>query len=79
MCNKYHVNDNVNPNPNDLCSLNNWRPLTLLNTDYKKVTKAIANRIKKFYLKVLILLKLALLRDDILVRISASYKKLLKW
>ena len=32
----------------DLCSLNNWRPLTLLNTDYKIVTKAIANRIKKF-------------------------------
>ena len=31
-----------------LCSLNNWRPLTLLNTDYKIVTKAIANRIKKF-------------------------------
>ena len=33
----------------DLCSLNNWRPLTLLNTDYKIVTKAIANRIKKIF------------------------------
>ena len=32
----------------DLSSLNNWRPLTLLNTDYKIVTKAIANRIKKY-------------------------------
>ena len=32
----------------DLSSLNNCRPLTLLNTDYKIVTKAIANRIKKY-------------------------------
>ena len=32
----------------DLCNLNNWRPLTLLNTDYKIATKAIANRIKKY-------------------------------
>ena len=31
-----------------MSSLNNWRPLTLLNTDYKIVTKAIANRIKKY-------------------------------
>ena len=28
--------------------MNNWRPLTLFNTDYKIVTKAIANRIKKY-------------------------------
>ena len=32
----------------NLESLKNWRPLTLLNTDYKIATKAIANRIKKF-------------------------------
>ena len=38
---------------NDLCSLNNWRPLILLNTDYKIVTKAIANRIKKFLPKII--------------------------
>ena len=38
---------------NDLCSLNNWRPLTLLNTDYKIVTKAIANGIKKFLPKII--------------------------
>ena len=33
---------------NDLGNLNNWRPLTLLNTDYKIVTKTISNRIKKY-------------------------------
>ena len=33
---------------NDLGNLNNWRPLTLLNTDYKIVTKTILNRIKKY-------------------------------
>ena len=32
----------------DLGNLNNWRPLTLLNTDYKIVTKTISNRIKKY-------------------------------
>ena len=39
-----------------MCSLNNWRPLTLLNTDYKDykiATKAIANRIKKFLPKII--------------------------
>ena len=32
---------------NDIGNLNNWRPLTLFNTDYKIVTKTISNRIKK--------------------------------
>ena len=34
-------------NNNDLGNLTNWRPLTLLNTDYKIVSKTISNRIKK--------------------------------
>ena len=35
---------------NDLGNLNNWRPLTLLNTDYKIETKAISNWIKTIYI-----------------------------
>ena len=31
----------------DQSNLNNWRPLTLLSTDYKIVTKTISNRIFK--------------------------------
>ena len=31
----------------DLESLNNWRPITLLNLDYKIVSKIIARRIEK--------------------------------
>ena len=37
----------------DLSSLNNWRPLILLKTDYKIAIKTIANRIKQFLPKLI--------------------------
>jgi len=34
--------------------LKNWRPITLLNCDYKTATKSIANRMKKILTKIII-------------------------
>ena len=43
----------LTPKPNkDLRYLNNWRPLTILNTDYKILTKALANRLQKVIYKI---------------------------
>ncbi len=42
------------PKPNkDLLFLKNWRPLTLLNCDYKIMAKIIATRLKKHLLKII--------------------------
>lgn len=37
----------------DLLYIKNWRPITLLNTDYKILAKALANRIKPFLNKLI--------------------------
>ena len=43
----------LTPKPNkDLRYLNNWRPLTILNTDYKILTKALANRLQTVIYKI---------------------------
>ena len=54
----------------DLSLIKNWRPLTLLNCDYKIATKAIANRIKNFFRNLSLMIRQVLLRIDLLVKIS---------
>ena len=47
----------------DLNLIKNWRPLTLLNSDYKIATKAIANRIKTFLPKLVSYDQTGFIRD----------------
>ena len=47
----------------DLRYLKNWRPLSLLNTDYKILTKALANRLQKVLPSIISLNQMAYLKD----------------
>ena len=47
--------------------LKNWRPISLLNNDYKIVTKALALRLEKCYPRLLARIKQDTLREDIYI------------
>ena len=57
----------------ELFLIKNWRPLTLLNCDYKIASKAIASRIKTFLPKLISDDKQAFLKAGVLVRIFVCW------
>ena len=57
--------------PKDDCcliELSNWRPLTLLNVDYKILAKLLVKELSQPYLRSYILIKQALLKVDSLAK-----------
>ena len=57
-----------NNKPREL--IQNWRPITLLNVDYKLLSGVFANRIKKVLPKLMVMIKRDLLRTGTLEKIS---------
>ena len=49
----------------DITTLDNWRPISLLNVDYKMATKVIANRVKNVITKIIDHSQTGLLKADI--------------
>ena len=49
----------------DLSCLKNWRPLSVLNVDYKIATKALASRLKKGLSQIISNAKTGLLKVDL--------------
>ena len=47
ICQRQGIISLIPKKDKDLLSLKNWRPISLLNTDYKIATKCIANRLEK--------------------------------
>lgn len=57
----------------DTLKLTNWRPITLLNVDYKIASKAIATRIKKVLPQLIHTDQTGFMKDRLSVRIYVYY------
>ena len=57
----------------DKTALENWRPITLLNLDYKLIAKVLALTIKKYYQQLLIKINRAMFRTRILGKLYERY------
>lgn len=67
------------PKPDkDTSLIDNWKPMNLLNTDYKIGAKVIAHRIRRVLPKIIISSDRALLKDEYYMKTSEFFLKYLK-